>query len=368
VSHHFPVAAGPERRQRVLALAKYGGRAASTRQRLLQYAPYLAAHGVDIDVHPLLGDAYLEALMAGRTPSRVAVAQAYMQRLRALLTVRNYDVLWIQYEMFPYLPLLDGVVARLAHRPILYDIDDAIFHMYDAHTSATVRRFLSGKLRPLMRRASLCLCGNAYLADYVTAAGGRAVVIPTVVDTDHFRPAPREFDAPLVVGWIGSPSTWTYVEPLLPLVLPTMERLGARFRVVGAGPRARGIAGIDAIEWSEDREVADIQAMDIGLMPVPDEPWARGKCGYKLIQYMACSIPGIGSPVGVNNTIIEPGIDGFLAQNDADWVTALATLAGDAGLRRRMGAAGRAKIIASYSLATQQPAMLAALRVAVAGA
>lgn len=352
----------------VLALAKYGPRAASTRQRLLQYAPYLAGSGIDIDLRPLLDDTYLTGLMKGERASRTGVARAYARRLADVTAMRDHDLLWIQYEMFPYLPLIDGLLARFASRPIIYDIDDAIFHMYDAHPSATIRRLLGGKLRPLVRHAAVCLCGNDYLAQYVTAAGGRAMIVPTVVDIDHFRPGLRRDQPTLTIGWIGSPSTWRYVEPLLPTLLPAMTRLGARFRVVGAGPAARGIAGIDAVEWNEAREVADLQAMDIGLMPVPDELWARGKCGYKLIQYMACGVPGIASPVGVNGVIVDHGMDGLLARSPADWVAGLEQLARDPDLRSRMGEQGRAKVVANYSLQSQQPVVLGAFRAAMGDA
>lgn len=353
---------------RILALTKYGSRAASTRQRLLQYVPYLENNKIAVTLKPLLDNMYLDALMRGGQSSRMRVALAYVSRLGDVLASRNYDAIWIQYELFPYIPLLEGLVARLGGTPIVYDIDDAIFHMYDAHSSTVVRQVLGHKLRPLMRRAAVCLCGNEYLRDYVAAAGGHPVVVPTVVDTEHFRPSSRASGAPFTVGWIGSPSTWRYVEPLLPTVLPVLERLGARFRVVGAGPAAQGIAGIDAVEWDEAREVADIQAMDVGLMPVPDEPWARGKCGYKLIQYMACGRPGIASPVGVNRVLVDDGVNGFLAATPADWVEALTILARDPERRVRMGEQGRARVVAGYSLQSQQPVVLDALRGAVASA
>lgn len=347
---------------RILALTKYGGRAASTRQRLLQYGPFLAEYGIDIDLEPLLDDSYLSALMAGNQPSRARILRSYVTRFGKFLSSREYDAIWVQYELLPYLPLLDRILSKFSAKPIIYDIDDAIFHMYDGHRAATIRWLLGGKLRPLMRQAAICLCGNEYLYDYVTAAGGKAVIVPTVVDTEHFRPATRSPDRPFTVGWIGSPSTWSYVEPLLPTLLPAMARLRARFRVVGAGPAARGIEGIDALDWSEEREVLDLQAMDVGLMPAPDDPWARGKCGYKLIQYMACGVPGIASPVGVNNALINPGVDGFFARTPGDWVEALSFAANDPDGRRRMGALGRTKVVDRYSLRSQQPVVLSALR------
>lgn len=353
---------------KVLALAKYGDRAASTRQRLLQYAPFLAERGVSVDLHPLLDNGYLAALMDGRGNSKVLIARDYARRLLQIATIRDYDVIWVQYELFPYLPVIDRLLTIVCDRPIVYDIDDAIFHMYDAHRIRPIRWLLKGKLNPLIRRAAVCLCGNAYLLDYVRSAGGTGIVVPTVVDTDLVRPLVERPDRPLTIGWIGSPSTWRYVEPLLATLLPAMARLNARFRVVGAGPAARGIAGIDAVDWNESTEVAELQSMDIGLMPLPDEPWARGKCGYKLIQYMACGLPTIASPVGVNSALVEHGYDGYLARTQTDWVGLLETLAGDADLRRQMGDRGRRKVVASYSLRSQQLTVLTALRAAAARA
>lgn len=362
-----PAAADPSP-MRVLALAKYGTRAASTRQRMLQYAPFLARHGVDLDLRPLLDNDYLDALMNGRAKSRTGVARSYIRRLGDLRTVGRYDAVWVQYDLFPYLPLLDGLLPALSRTPVVYDLDDAVFHMYDAHRLAIVRRLLGGKLKPLMRRAAVCLCGNAYLQDYVTAAGGRGIVVPTVVDTDHFRPATtRPSNQPFTVGWIGSPSTWRYVEPLLPTLLPALARIDARFLVVGAGVAARGIAGVDAVDWTQEGEVPAIQSMDVGLMPVPDDRWERGKCGYKLIQYMACGLPVIASPVGVNATLVTPD-EGFAGRNAADWIAAIETLSRDPGMRAHMGANGRAKVVAHYSLASQEPVVLNALRAAAEGA
>jgi glycosyltransferase involved in cell wall biosynthesis len=347
---------------KILALVKYGPLAASTRQRLLQYAPYLEQHGVALTLKPLLDDHYLAALMSGKQPSRLSIFKAYVARIGDILTSRSFDAIWVQYELFPYLPLMERLVTRAGGLPLVYDIDDAIFHMYDANRSTLVRRILGRKLTPMMRRAAVCLCGNSYLLDYVRAAGGKGIVLPTVVDTDVFRPVQVATGEPFTVGWIGSPSTWSYVEPLLPTLMPVIERLGGRFRVVGAGPAARGMPRIDASDWDIKREVADIQAMDVGLMPAPDEPWARGKCGYKLIQYMACGKPGVASPVGVNREIVEHGVDGFLVQTPQQWVEALTRLAANPSLRVKMGERGRERMIAGYSLASQQPIILAALR------
>lgn len=352
---------------RVLVLAKYGPRAASTRQRMLQYNPSLAARGIELELRPLLGDDYIERFARGEPQPRSAIIKGYARRIADLLQAQRFDVVWVQYEALPYLPGLAEQVLTLIGVPIVYDIDDAIFHQYDRHTSPVIRRMLGRKLVPLLRGASACLCGNAHLQAYTARYCPNSIIVPTVVDTDDYCPAYKAQSTSPVIGWIGSPSTWSYVEPLLPTLLPLLARHDVTMRVVGAGPRARGIERINAIEWSEANEVADIQQMDIGIMPLPDEPWARGKCGYKLIQYMACGLPVVASPVGVNREIVTHGRNGFLATGASEWVTALERLIGDAELRRAFGRDGIDTIEEHYSLRSQQERVASALEQAAAG-
>ena len=346
---------------RILALMKYGARAASTRQRLLQFVPDLKCSGVEVEVSALLDDEYLARLANGNRTSRPDIAMAYLRRVLAIWRIRSFDAVWVHYEAFPYLPAAFERIVALSGRPIIYDYDDAIFHQYDAHKNGMVRWLLGKKLVPLLRRASICICGNAYIREYSAQYCSNTIVIPTVVDTDVYRPVPEKSEQVLTVGWIGSPSTWSYVEPLLPEILPCIAAAGAIFKVVGAGPRAKGVPGVEAIDWTEESEVRDVQSFDIGIMPLPDEQWARGKCGYKLIQYMACGIPVIASPVGVNAEIVEEGENGYLVQNSADWRTALKTLLADATLRKNLGKKGRLRVIERYSLQSQAPRLLAVL-------
>jgi glycosyltransferase involved in cell wall biosynthesis len=347
---------------RILALMKYGTRAASTRQRLLQYLPFLERHGIEVEVSPLLDDAHVARIAAGGRSGLGAVTAAYARRLAAIVRMRRFDLIWLHCELLPYLPSPTERLVRFAGRPVLLDYDDAIFHMYDAHPNRLVRAMIGRKFEAVVRSADVVLAGSAYLADYARRFNQAVTLVPTVVDTARYEPVSLSTARVPVVGWMGSPSTWRYVEPLLSTLLPTLARLGVRLRVVGGGPAARGIDGVDAIEWNESTEVMDIQAMDIGLMPLPDAPWARGKCGYKLIQYMACGLPVIASPVGVNVSIVDDGQNGFLARTAADWDRALETLLADRLLRRRMGVEGRQKVIERYSLASQQPVVLAALK------
>lgn len=349
---------------RLLALMKYGDRAASTRQRLLQYRSALRASGIVVDFVPLLDNAYIENLARpGANRGRWRIISAYLRRFHQLLDVEPWDVIWLYSEGFPYLP---GFMERLVFRsgkPVVYDFDDAFFHQYDAHRNPIVRAALGRKLEPLLRGVSASFCGNAYLKAYADRFCDNTVLLPTVVDAEIYRPIPNKKNGDLLtIGWIGSPSTWTHLRPVMPLLSRLSETENFRIRVVGAGHVEERFAGVDFVDWTEQTEVSEIQRMDIGIMPLPDEPWARGKCGYKLIQYMACALPVIASPVGVNRDIVEHGANGFLAASEQEWKIALSTLLGDAGLRQRMGRAGRAKVEADYSLAVHAPRLIEVLK------
>ncbi len=350
---------------RIAAFTKYGPMAASTRQRLLQYVPYLAAAGIEVDYHALLPDDYVRGLGSGRTYPRGKTLRLYLDRLRQLLAGTDADAIWVYAELFPYLPGSWEKLAFRSGKPVVYDCDDAFFHAYDAHPRGWVRRLLGRKLEPLLRGAAACFCGNAYLESYVSRFSGNTMLLPTVVDTNLYGPAigPRP-DRPVTIGWIGSPSTWPYVRPILPLLRELAQSHGIRIRVVGAGPGARADAfpGLDLVEWSEESEVEEVQAMDVGIMPLPDAIWAEGKCGYKLIQYMACALPVVASPVGVNREIIAPGINGFLAEGEEEWRDALLRLINDAELRSGKGAAGRRRVEKLYSLQVHAPRLVAALQ------
>lgn len=348
---------------KVAAFTKYDREAASTRQRVLQYLPYLAAAGIEVAVHPLLDDAYVRALASGAGPSRAAIAAAYARRFAQLLKVEA-DRIWVYAELFPWLPAPFERLAFRSGAPLIYDFDDAFFHPYDDHPRPLVRRLLGGKLKPLIRGAASVCAGNDYLKDYADRAGASAIVLPTVVDIDRYVPAATRPGRAPTIGWIGSPSTWKFVRPLLPLLASLCRDHGLRFAAVGAGAGAAGdrFAGLDLIDWSEDGEIAAVQAMDIGIMPLPDEPWARGKSGYKLVQYMACGLPVVASPVGVNTTIVRDGETGLLATDTGQWGQALTRLIDDHQLRSTMGRAGRARAVQSYSLQAHAPRLIAAIR------
>jgi glycosyltransferase involved in cell wall biosynthesis len=348
---------------KMIAFMKYGEKAASTRQRLLQFVPKLEAAGIEVDWFPLLGDHQIN--QTGRLRNAVPLLAAYLRRVLSLLRARRYDLVWIHKELFPYTPgWFEGLIGRMGV-PIVYDFDDAIFHNYDLNRNFMVRQLLGRRFEPLLRQVSAVSCGNAYLRDYAARFCPNSVVIPTVVDTDGYRPQSlARSGGPPVIGWIGSHSTWAYVEPLVPMLETLVAEGRARVRIVGAGVAAADFPAFEMIQWAEATEIAEVQAMDIGIMPLTNDPWSRGKCGYKLIQYMACGLPVVASPVGVNIDLAQPGVNGMLAETVEEWRGALVRLLDDETLRAAYGTTGRERVKRDFSLETHAPRFIALLRAA----
>jgi glycosyltransferase involved in cell wall biosynthesis len=345
-----------------LFLTKYDQLAASTRYRFTQFVPALEQAGVQVTIAPLLDDAYLAGRFAGRGGAARSYAQALTRRVRDVLAARRYDRVVLYCEAFPYLPpVLEALLGRLG-TPYYYDLDDAFFHQYDAHSSPLVRRLLGDKIGRVLRGAAGVTAGNAYLAEYARRFNPNVWVVPTVVDTERYVAAAPSLESaasrPFTIGWIGSPSTAPYLREVEGALRRFCAATGARLITVGAGSFALDGVPHDARPWSEATEVGEIQGFDVGIMPLPDTPWARGKCAFKLIQYMACGVPVIASPVGMNTTLVEPDRHGFHARTEQDWLRALEALHADAALRARMGAAGRVTIDQEYSLAVTAPRLV----------
>lgn len=348
---------------RLLILPRYDALGASSRLRMLQFVPALQSEGFDVDVAPLLDDGYVSDLYAGSV-SGWKVARAYLRRMRLLWKFKKYDVVWVEKELFPWLPAWFEARWFSNNVAVVADYDDALFHRYDQHRIGLVRWLLGRKIDSVMRRADVVTAGNNYLAARANDAGARHVEwLPTVVDLDRYTtPKPKVKKDVVVIGWIGSPATAHYLLQLTPVLVELAKNQAIRCVAIGA--RSDQVKGtpFEALPWSENEEVAELSGLDVGIMPLLDEPWERGKCGYKLIQYMACGLPVVASPVGVNVDIVRQGETGELASSIADWASSLARLVGDADLRQQMGAAGRRRVEETFSLQVQFARLAGILR------
>lgn len=352
---------------KVLTLTRYGALGASSRLRFLQLEPHLRNAGVDCVAFPLLDDLQLQMRYAKGRYGLSGLLRAYFMRIGVLLRRKIFDVIWIEKEALPWTPtwlereLLQGM-------PYVLDYDDAIFHNYDRHSSRLVRHFLGDRIDRLMAGASSVVVGNSYLAWRAHRAGARRVeVLPTVVDLNRYTPikaSGRSARVPRVV-WIGSPSTVRYLNELREPLVSLRRQLDFVLQVITRNPIDLPDVNVEFVPWSEETEVSALLEGDVGVMPLPDSPWERGKCGYKLIQYMACGLPVVASPVGANKEIVRVGENGFLASTDREWVETLAMLLKDGALRQRMGEAGRKRVEQEYCVQQVAPKFTSILRSAL---
>jgi len=348
---------------RVLCLTRYESTGASSRVRSFQYVPYLANLGIDVTVSPLFHREYVSRLQLGQR-RLVDIVASYIRRVSQLLATDGYDLIWVEKELLPWLPFFLEFLFLRHKAPYVLDYDDAVFHTYDQHHYRLIRKLFADKHPSLMRNSAAVVAGNRYLADHARKSHAPTVhIVPTVIDLNRYRCKEYSIDAsgPPVVGRIGQRSTASYLKPLSGLFSDLVSEGLARFIAVGIDAREQGLP-MQSVPWTEDGEVASILGMDIGIMPVRDAPFERGKCGYKLIQYMACGLPVIASPVGVNTEIVEHGVNGFLAESEEDWSVALRTLLLDKSLRQRMGASGRKKVENQYCVQVTAPRVAAILK------
>jgi glycosyltransferase involved in cell wall biosynthesis len=324
-----------------------------------------------------MNDRYLAEIysITGIT-SKINLARCYLSVLKTLIRVKRYDAVLLEKEIFPFLPAFAEWWLNVRKVPYIVDYDDAIFHNYDRHGNRLVRIVLGNKIARVMRRAEAVVCGNAYLEAYARKACARRILqIPTVIDTIKYRGAAgraektvclpvdgESVSRELVIGWIGSPFSLKFLRNLRSVLEGLCARYPVRLHIVG-GKEGIGLGDREIVwEWSEAAEVSLISAFDIGIMPLEDSPWEQGKCGYKLIQYMGCGLPVVGSPVGVNEEIIEEGVNGFKASTEAAWKAALACLLDSSSLRREMGERGRAMVAERYSLSVASKAWVKELQ------
>jgi glycosyltransferase involved in cell wall biosynthesis len=344
---------------RLLALTRYSSLAPSSRVRFYQYLHYLTSCGVKLQVAPLLGDDYVRSLYSGRRQSVLSVVMAYTNRVAKLVKSHSFDLLWIEKELFPWFPAwAESSLARQGV-PYVADYDDAVFHRYDLHRSPLIRALLGKSIDSVMRHATTVVVGNDYLAERARHAGAsRIEYLPSVVDIDRYSIREKTGEQ-FRIGWIGSPITAPYVGLIRDALEEVSLKINMRLVLVGAGNQDP-LPNMEKefLPWSEDTEVANIRSFDVGIMPLPDGPFERGKCGYKLVQYMACGLPVIASPVSVNTRIVEQGKTGFLASSTAEWVQALVMLSQSANLRSDLGKAGRKKVEQEYCLQVTAPRLL----------
>lgn len=342
------------------------GEAPSQRFRFEQYFDILSQHGYTYAVKSFFNLSDWQILYSpGRSILKtIKFILAYIRRYFLLFTVPAYDFIFIHREAAPVgPPVLEWIIANIMRKKIIYDFDDAIWL-----TDKKKESFFEKSIRWRNKVSLICKwsykvsCGNHYLCAYAKQFNTNVVYNPTTIDTEnlHNPGSVRVTEkSTITVGWTGSHTTLKYLKEVESALIALENKYSHVNVLVIANKKPElAVRSLRFLPWRKETEAEDLSQIDIGIMPLPNDEWTNGKCGFKALQYMAMNVPSIVSPVGVNKTIIEQGVTGLYASTPEEWLTSLEKLIMDASLRKRIGEAGRQKIIDQYSVSSNASVFL----------
>ena len=283
----------------------------------------------------------------------LAVIKGYIRRATLLFHIKKYSFIFLQRESAPLgPPVFEWLYIKVFKKKLIYDFDDAIWvAQISEHNSFALAFKNVNKVKKICTWAYKISCGNEYLCNYARKYNQNVVYNPTCVDTEKRHNIISNHDvARVTIGWTGSFSTLKYIDPVIPVLKKLQEKYDFDVKIICNQKPSFDIKNLHYVEWTEENEVPELATCQIGLMPLTNDEWSEGKCGFKLIQYLSLAIPAVSSPVGVNKKIIEDGVNGYLCNTEEDWYTAIEKMILDKVLRKEMGGAGRKKIIKEYSL------------------
>jgi len=299
----------------------------STRYRVLKYIPYLQKKGW--------------------VPKVFVLEKGFRNRQRLFRKLRYFDIVFLHRKLFRF---IDWHSLRINSKRLIYDFDDAV--MFRDPKKKKQRSYLrESTFRRTVRKSDIVIAGNKYLRDFAIQENSETVVLPTSVDLERYTEKSVHQSDDIMLGWIGSSSTLIYLEKIKDILDVVYDRFpNVRLKIVSDKFIDCKQMPVIKKEWRDDEEISDLHAFDVGLMPLTDDPWSRGKCGFKLLQYMAVGVPAVCSPVGVNREIVTDGVNGFWAAKDDEWIERLSLLIKDTQLRWKMGKKARETVIKHYSI------------------
>ena len=357
----------------ILFLTAYSEEDASCRYRVHQFVPYLEQAGYECTIAPFAGQKLFRSLRArgGLATKATEVLRCSARRFSILRDVDFYDIVVIHREAFPlFAPWVENLVLRRAKRSrrrtrVIFSFDDAIYAGHEDVSTLShplLYRWKHGRgYDEVIRGCDHVIAGNRILAEYASRLKVSTTVIPTVVDCNRYEARTSTPDFPVTIGWMGSKTT----APYLRIIEPALREIArkhddrVRFRFVGCPEYRLEIQNFTSMPFRLETELAELQRFDIGLMPLPDNEWTRGKCAFKAIQYMASGVATVASPVGITPDLVRDGVSGFLATSPEDWFTALDRLVSDGSLRVRIAREARKSIETGYSLQVWAPRIVA---------
>lgn len=340
------------------------GKAASQRFRFEQYYGILTQAGIRYDIKPFMTEATWDILyLPGRFIQKgLGILAGLLRRFFLLFKLSGYDYIFIHREATPIgPPFFEYIAAKWLKKKIIYDFDDAIW-IPNYSEANSFFSFLKGyrNVKHICRWAYKVSCGNDYLCDFARQYNPNVVYNPTTIDTEGHHNRVRQHDnEPLVIGWTGSHSTIRYIREVVPVLQELEKTRPFIFRVISDFHPEIELKSLDYVKWTKEREIEDLLSLNVGIMPLVDDKWAAGKCGFKALQYMALGIPALVSPVGVNTKVVDHGINGYVCDSPESWKQALEDLLNNRDTLKALSAATRRKIESAYSVRSNAPNFIA---------
>ena len=357
----------PIKKKVLIAALHRPDRSPSQRFRIDHYLKFLEENGFEFDYSYLISAADDRIFYSKGHYLYKAwiVLKSILKRLKDLRKLSSYDLIFVQREAFMLgTAFFEKRYAR-ARAKLIFDFDDAIW-LHQVSESNRKLSFLknAGKTAKIIEITDLVIAGNDYLADYARGYNKSVTVIPTTLDTDRYVPREKEKNDRICIGWSGSMTTVEHFESLVPVLREVKKTWGDKvyFKLLGDGTYRNEELDIQGTAWSSENEIPTVSSFDIGIMPLPDDAWTRGKCGFKGLLYMAFGVPAVMADVGANKEIVRHGENGLLAATPEEWLTCLHQLIESETLRRRLGEAGRQTVVQRYSVQAWQETYLRLFR------
>lgn len=342
--------------KRLVILAPYPkGQAPSQRFRYEQYLSFFESLGYQTDFHPFLDEKAWNHLYKKGSFGKKAwgITRSFFRRWKLMFQLKSADSILIHREVSMIgPPIFEWIIAKVLRKKYIYDFDDAIWLPNYSESNALFHRLKTyGKIKKIIRWAHKVSAGNQFLAEYAQKYNNEVSIIPTTIDTENVHSIlAQQSNLTPIIGWTGSHTTMEYLPALLPILDELSQNFTFKFRIISNMPPIFDRPYLDFVKWKKSTEINDLAAIDIGVMPLEDSVWAKGKCGFKALQYMALGIPAVVSAVGVNTSIVQHGENGYLCTTQDEWKNALKKLLSNRALRIEMGLKGRNSVCENYSV------------------
>lgn len=330
--------------------------APSQRFRFEQYFEILKQHHHAYAVQSFIDKSTWKILYKpGNTLKKtLGILAGFARRCNILFRLRHFDYVFIHREASPIgPPIFEWFIAKVFRKKIIFDFDDAIWlpNTSGENKIAASLKWHS-KTASICKWAFKCSCGNDFLANYARQFNANVVVNPTTIDLENYHSGKKnQLETPVKIGWTGTHTTLKYIDEIIPVLKKIMPTFNCSFVIISNKKPEINLPNLEFIPWKKETEIQDLLRFHIGIMPLTDDDWSRGKCGFKALQYMSLGIPALVSPVGVNTTIVDNGKNGFLCATQSDWEQALSALINNSDLRKQMGENAQHKIETHFSVA-----------------